>query len=172
VPPPAAAPQPTNQKAYAGRTSGNEVTVAVAVKDGRAVAYVCDGKKVEAWLEGTVADGKLSLKGKDATLEGAAGDKAALGNVTVGGKEWPFAAQAVAAPAGLYQARANVRGVVSRIGWIVEGDGKVTGAARDTKTGELLPAPAFDPNAPGATTSDGAPVLVSTVDGGTEVVGQ
>src|SRR5690349_4031166 len=84
VPPPAAAPQPTAQKAYAGRTAGDEVTVAVAVKGDRAVAYVCDGKKVEAWLEGTGAGGKLSLKGKDATLKGAAGDKAALGNVTVG----------------------------------------------------------------------------------------
>ena len=42
------------EKAYAGRTAGNEVTVAIAVKDGRAVGYVCDGKKIEAWLEGTL----------------------------------------------------------------------------------------------------------------------
>jgi hypothetical protein len=185
VPPPAAAPAATvpppppvapaaNQKAYAGRTSGNEVTVAVAVKDGRAVAYVCDGKKVEAWLEGTVSDGKLALKGKDATLDGAAGEKAALGTVTVAGKEWPFAAQAVSAPAGLYQARSSVRGVLTRIGWIVEGDGKVTGAAgRDPKTGALLPAPEFNPADPAATKNDdGAPVAVVPVDAGTEVVGK
>jgi hypothetical protein len=171
VPPPPEAPQAVAQKAYAGRSSGNEVTVAVAVKDGKAVAYVCDGKKIEAWLEGTVTDGKLALKGKDATLEAAAGDKAALGNVTVAGKQWPFAAQAVAAPGGLYEARADVRGVISRIGWIVEGDGRVTGGSRGPN-GEFVPAPSFNPNDPDATTADGRPVDVSVVDAGATVVGQ
>src|SRR6185503_14032415 len=60
APPPAAPPATSAppaaaavaEKAYAGRSAGNEVTVAIAVKDGRAVGYVCDGKKVEAWLEG------------------------------------------------------------------------------------------------------------------------
>src|SRR4051812_9660855 len=53
VPPPPPTPPPpvVVEKVFAGRSSGNEVTVAVAVKDGRAVAYVCDGKKIEAWLE-------------------------------------------------------------------------------------------------------------------------
>src|SRR4051812_14089984 len=64
--PPAAAPAanafPT-EAAYAGRTAGNEATIAIAVKDGKAVAYLCDGKQVEAWLQGTATGAALSLTG-------------------------------------------------------------------------------------------------------------
>jgi hypothetical protein len=47
---PPATPAVPAEAAYAGRTAGNEATIAVAVRDGRAVAHVCDGKEVEAWL--------------------------------------------------------------------------------------------------------------------------
>jgi hypothetical protein len=50
---PAAAPA-VAEKAYTGRSASDEVTVAIAVKDGKAVAYVCDGDNVEAWLKGTL----------------------------------------------------------------------------------------------------------------------
>ena len=96
--PAAAAPEPAPaapavaEKAYTGRSSGNEVTVAIAVKNGKAVAYACDGKKIEAWLEGTVSGDTLSLSGKTSNLTGTLDDKATFGTITVDGKEWPFSA--------------------------------------------------------------------------------
>jgi hypothetical protein len=167
-PPPAPPPPVVAEKAFAGRSSGNEVTVAVAVKDGRAVAYVCDGKQIEAWLEGSLVGDQLTLTGtKDptATLSGTVTDAAALGSVAVAGKQWPYAAKAVQAPGGIYEGRANVRGVATRIGWIVEGDGQVTGNSRPAGATVPQPAPAFDPAAPDAVTLDGVAVAVSTVGG-------
>lgn len=164
VPAPAVAEQ-----AYAGRSSGNEVTVAIAVKDGRAVAYVCNGKKIEAWLEGTLQGDQLSLQGKDgAAITGTVDDAKSLGTVAVAGKQWPYAAKTVQAPEGLYQGRANIDGVAARIGWIAV-DGTVTGNARNA-AGVVVPAPTFDPNAPEATTADGVKVDVDTVGGSDQVI--
>lgn len=185
VPPPAAAPEPAPdpapaspavtqkaavaEKVYAGRSSGNEVTVAIAVKDGRAVAYVCDGKKVEAWLEGTLTGAALDLRSADgaATVTGTLDEAKSLGTVTVGEKQWPFAAKGVVAPAGLYEGRADVRGVAGRIGWIVLGDGSQTGAVN--RGGVVAPAPELDPADLGGVAVDGVPVQVRVI-GGDDVV--
>ena len=164
---PAAAPA-VGEKAYTGRSAGDEVTVAVAVKDGKAVAYVCDGEKVEAWLEGTLTGETLALSGKTGTVTGTLDDKAAFGTVVVDGAEWPFSAQGVQAPAGLYEGRGSLRGVAARVGWIVEDDGTVTGVL--TAGGESSGAPALDPDAPGATTLDGRPVAVTAIAGDATVV--
>ncbi|MFC4947586.1 hypothetical protein [Pseudonocardia sp. GCM10023141] len=175
APPPAAAATPTKppaaavQRVYAGRSSGNEVTVAIAIKDGRAVAYVCDGKKVEAWLEGTVSGETLSLTGPNgATITGSASAANSLGTIAVGGKQWPYAAKTVDTPAGLYQGRADVKGVANRIGWIVLPDGTQTGIRY--AGGERSPAPVLDPARPAAVTIDGVPVTVETLDGDSQVV--
>lgn len=169
-PPTAAVPEPPAvvETVWAGRSSGDEVTVAVAVRDGRAVAYVCDGDRVEAWLEGTLTGDRLELAGEDASLTGTVDDVAAFGSVTVGGVSWPYSAQAVEAPEGLYDGRANVDGVAVRIGWIAL-DGTVTGGAR-AADGRLVDAPEFDPAAPGGVELDGVPVTVTPVDGSSEGV--
>lgn len=159
---PAVAPPVVAQAVWAGWSAGREVTVAIAVKDGKAVGYVCDGKKIEAWLEGTLIGDKLSLKGSGgAALDGTATAASASGTVTAGGKSWPYTAKAVKAPEGLYQARANVRGVATRIGWIVVG-GTRTGLQQSGD--ELRAAPPLDP---GGVIVDGTPVAVRT---GTELV--
>ena len=176
VPPAAAAPAPAApavaEAAYTGRSAGNEVTVALAVKDGRAVAYVCDGKKVEAWYEGTLEGPDLQLSAADGKpgITATVTDAATLGTVTVGGKDLPFAAEGVAAPAGLYEGRGNVRGVLTRIGWIVDEDGKVTGVAN--AGGTRRPAPALNPDDPTATRIDGVPVTVTALDGADQVIGR
>jgi hypothetical protein len=169
VDPPAAAPA-LGDRAYAGRSAGDEVTVALAVRDGRAVGYVCDGKRIEAWFEGTVEGGTLSLRGADgtATIAGTATESAALGSVTVAGKEWPFSAKGVDAPAGLYEGRADVRGVATRIGWIVTDDGAVTGVAN--AGGRRGPAPTLDLDDPSRVVIDGVPVAVTALDGGDRVI--
>jgi hypothetical protein len=179
VPAPAAAPVgnagPANEavaeKAYAGWTSGREASVAIAVKDGRAVAYVCDGKAMEAWLEGTLRGDQLTLESKDGstTIKGIADGSSSTGTVkTNGEKEWPYTAEGVDAPAGLYEGRADVRGVATRVGWVVTGDGEVTGLA--SAAGERRPAPALNPASPGGVTIDGVPVEVTALDGGSPVI--
>ena len=165
-PPPA---EPTVvEKAYTGRSAGNEVTVAIAVKNGKAVAYACDGKKIEAWLEGTLTGDSLSLSGKTSSITATLDDKASFGTVTVDGKEWPFSAKGVASPAGLYEGRGNVDGVAARVGWIVQEDGSVTGV--ENVGGSPKPAAALDPTNLGATMSDGSPVTVTALDGASTVV--
>jgi len=177
APPPAAPPATSAppaaaavaEKAYAGRSAGNEVTVAIAVKDGRAVGYVCDGKKVEAWLEGTLSGSDLALKSKDgkSTIAATADDKQSFGTVAVSGKEWPFAAKAASSPAGLYEGRAQVRGVLNRIGWIRLQDGSQTGVWN--RGADKVAAPVLDPARLDGVVVDGVPVTVRTI-GGADVV--
>lgn len=176
APPPAAtaAPAPAApavaQKAYAGRSSGNEVTVAIAVKDGRAVGYICDGKHIEAWLQGKVTGSTLSLKSADgaSTIVGTVDEAKSLGTVAVRDKQWPFAAKGVTAPAGLYEGRVSVKGVLNRIGWIVLPDGSQTGL--NQQGGALVAAPVLDPTHPESVTVDGTPVAVRTIGGGDAVI--
>jgi hypothetical protein len=167
---PSAAPAVAGEKAYAGRSAGNEVTVAIAVKDGRAVGYVCDGKKIEAWLEGTLSGSDLALKSKDgkSTIDATADDKQSFGTVAVGGTEWPFAAKAASSPAGLYEGRAQVRGVLNRIGWIQLQDGSQTGVWN--RGSDKVAAPVLDPARPDAVVVDGVPVTVRTIGGGDAVI--
>jgi hypothetical protein len=110
----------------------------------------------------------LSLSGKTSSLTGTLDDKATFGTITVDGKEWPFSAKGVAAPAGLYEGRGTVAKVATRVGWIVEDNGNVTGVKSANGTRE--PAPPLDPANPGATTIDGTPVAVTALDGNSEVI--
>jgi hypothetical protein len=169
-PPPAPEPPAVAERSYTGRSAGDEVTVAIAVKNGRAVGYVCDGHKIEAWFEGTLSGERLDLRGGDGrnTLTGSVTPSSTLGSVTIGKKTYPFAASGVEAPAGLYEGNASVRGVTARLGWIVTGDGSVTGVAN--MAGRREPAPALDPADPYAVEVDGVPVAVSAIDGGDAVI--
>jgi hypothetical protein len=162
--PPTTPPLPA-EAAYAGRTAGNEATIAIAVKDGRAVAYLCDGKKIEAWLEGTVEGSALSLTAAGgATVTGRLTDGAVFGQAAVKGKQWPYSAALATPPAGTYRGRVSVAGVQKRIGWNVLPDGSVTGIVSDTNG--AAPAPPLDPAARTASL-DGVPVDVELVTGRT-----
>ena len=166
----ALSPPAVAEKAYTGRSAGNEVTVGIAVKNGKAAAYACDGKKIEAWMEGTLTGDKLTLQGKTSSLTATLSEKATLGSITVDGKEWPFSAKGVQAPAGLYQGRGVLKGVAARVGWIVEENGNVTGLA--AVGNGTAPAPRIDPNAPAAVTVDGVVMTVEPVGGDQPVVGR
>ena len=88
--------------------------------------------------------------------------------MTVDGRQLPFAAKSVAAPAGLYEGRGLLKGVAARVGWIVEDNGTVTGVA--DVGGARLPAPAIDPERPAPIVVDGQPVSVAPVGGDATVV--
>jgi hypothetical protein len=147
---------------YAGRTKGRKATVAIAVRDGRAIAYVCDGARAEAWLLGKATNGRLNLASEAGDrLNARLGDGKATGRVVLGTQKWTFKVPTVQRPNGLYRANATVGGVRFRGGWIVLPDGQ-TGVA--TGSGGPGPAPPLDPNA-GAVTIDGTQVPVAAVSG-------
>jgi hypothetical protein len=162
APPPTTAPPVpvVAQAVWAGRSPGREVTIAIAVKDGRAVAYVCDGKAVEAWLDGTLSGDRLDLKGPAGQVTGTATADAATGEITVGQRRWTFDARVAGKPAGLYEGRADVRGVANRVGWIVLPDGTQVGLAR--AAGAVRPAP---PLTAGGAEIDGVAVTVRELTG-------
>jgi hypothetical protein len=85
------------------------------VRDGKAIAYVCDGKSVEAWMQGSAADGQLSLTGdKGSGVTGTYADGWATGTVTAAGKQWNFRVKSVQTPSDLYRTTATGEVVVDR----------------------------------------------------------
>ncbi|MEU8202604.1 hypothetical protein [Streptosporangium sp. NPDC049046] len=120
--------RPTPAKAdYAGRVTGNGGLIAVSVRNGKAVGYFCDGR-IEAWMKGRAADGKVTLSGRgDASLTARLSGGVAAGTLGFGGRKWSFKAPTVKKPSGLYRATALVRGADVRAGWIYLDDGTRVG---------------------------------------------
>ncbi|MEV6828737.1 hypothetical protein [Amycolatopsis sp. NPDC051102] len=160
APPKPAAPARAD---YAGRVTGGGASIAVSARDGHAIAYVCDGKKLEAWLQGVTAGGKLDLKGaRNASLTGSFDTASATGTVTAAGRTYEFTVPTAKKPAGLYRATPKVKGKSARAGWIVQPDGSQVGLLT---TGEdATAAPALDPAA-GTATVDGVPVTAEPISG-------
>jgi hypothetical protein len=157
-------PAPAREAVYTGHSSGNEMTVAVAVSGAEAAAYICDGEKIEAWLDGTVTGEQVDLQGRDgAQLTATLSDTAVLGVVTVGNDELPFSAAVAGPPAGIYEGRATVDGELNRIGWIVLPSGRQVGI--NNVGGEREPAPELDPNDIDGLEIEGVEVEVQRIEG-------
>lgn len=166
APPPPAAPPQAN---YAGRTSGNEATIAIAVEGDAASAYVCDGKQIESWLDGTIENGQLTLQGGGGDkVTGSVQDGAVFGTMRVQGKQWPYSAQPAEAPAGLYDGQGTVDGAPARVGWIVLQDGSQVGVA--DIGGVRQPAPAIDPEQLSSVELGGSVIVPQPVGGNDDVV--
>ncbi|WP_328482778.1 hypothetical protein OHS71_31880 [Streptomyces sp. NBC_00377] len=158
-PSPTATPSPSRVPAadadYAGRTDDDAAAIAVSVRDGKAIAYFCDGRTKESWLRGDVEDdGTLRLTGEHgATLDGTLQEGRSVdGTVSVGGGRHAFSADRAKKPSGLWRATATVRSAKIDGGWIVLKDGTQVGIV--TRDGEPAPAPRIDPET-GAVTVDG-----------------
>jgi len=118
-------------------------SLAIAAKKGKAIAYLCDGERIESWFKGTAAGGKLNLTGKDgATLTGLADGKTARGKIKVRDLTIDFTIGTVKKPSGLYRFASRVRGADVVGGWIVTRDGKQVGLA--TVNGALVKPSALD----------------------------
>lgn len=140
-PSPAPVPAPKVTAVWAGEVDGGGASIAISVKDGVAIAYLCDGKKTEAWLQGTAEGGKLALTGNSSSLVGTFSGGKAVGSVTVNGRKWTFTAAAAKPPGGLYRAAQFVDSAKVVCGWIVLPDGRQVGLCSGAQ-----PAPALDPN--------------------------
>jgi hypothetical protein len=149
---------------YAGEVNGGGASVAISIHRGQAIAYVCNGSVIEAWLKGTAAGGHLTMTGKGrARLSATYRSKRAVGHVVAHGIRYTFSAPAVHKPSGLYRSIAVVRGAKIKAGWIVLPDGSQVGsleANADASAPSATPAPMLDVTT--GTAQDGNTVLVAT----------
>ncbi|GLY06285.1 MULTISPECIES: serine/threonine-protein kinase [Actinoplanes] len=127
----------------AGRVDDDGGTLALSIRDGVAIAYVCDGKRVEAWLKGTAKAGRLALKGSGGSrLTGTFSAREAEGDITVEDETRGFTVGVVEKPSGLYRTTAQVRGAEVEGSWIVLPDGSQVGVL--SSDGVPGPAPSLD----------------------------
>ncbi|MBO4160443.1 MULTISPECIES: hypothetical protein [Micromonospora] len=161
TPPPSTPPAAKADSNWTGRLDGG-ATIAITVTDGKAVAYVCDGKKLEVWLKGTAADGRMKLTGKKGeVLTGSFGDGVASGEMVVGQRRWKFTAKQTSKPDPvLYRATSQQRRSGVDGGWIMLPDGSQIGVV--TRDGTAVSAPPLDP-AFGTTILDGRTVTAAPV---------
>ncbi|MFK4069103.1 hypothetical protein [Streptomyces sp. NPDC029674] len=147
---------------YAGRTDDDTSAVSVSMRDGKAVAYFCDGRDTESWLKGNVEDdGSMRLTGKHgAKLDGRITGKKVRGTVDIGEETWKFTAGKAVKPSGLYRATTEVRGAKVDGGWIVLPDGSQVGIVK--RDGKPAKAPRLDPRT-GAVLVDGDTVTARPV---------
>jgi serine/threonine-protein kinase len=168
-PTPTVTPSPTPSKSplpkasYAGRTDDDTASVAVSIRDGKAVAYFCDGRYKEAWLRGPVEDdGTMKLTAPNgAVLDGRLQQGTKIrGTVKDEGRKYAFTADKAVKPSGLWRATAKVRGAKIDGGWIVLPNGRQTGIV--TREGKATSAPRIDPET-GAVTVDGQQLTAQPV---------
>lgn len=166
---PFSAAQAAVEAVYTGRSSGNQLTLAVETEGDKAAAYLCNGRTIEAWLQGSVNGNQVSLAGnKGASLTGSLSGLNMFGTVTASaGVSFPFSAALSPHPAGIYQARIAVNGLATRIGWAVLPDGTQVGLAVAGTT--KYPAPPLD-LANGSFTLNGASFKATPVAGNETVV--
>ena len=166
---PFSAAQAAIQAVYAGRSSNGALTLAVSTDGDQAVAYVCNGHTIEAWLQGSVKGNQVNLTGnKGANLTGSLSGLAMFGVVTPDtGLSLPFSAELSPHPAGVFQARIAINGLATRIGWAVLPDGTQVGVAVIGSARQ--PAPPLD-LIDGAFTLDGGSFTAAQVAGNATVV--
>lgn len=157
-----AAAKPAPSGTYAGSVKGGGASIAIAIKGDTAIAYVCDGKKVEAWMQGDADAAALKLTGKGGAAVNAKYTGGHLsGTISTAGKKWTFKVKTVKAPSGLYRASKNVRNAKVVGGWIVY-EGEQVGMLNTD--GTETPAPPIDLTTR-TVTIDGTTVTTDVVDG-------
>lgn len=154
---------------YAGRSSGGQVTLAVSITGPKAVAYVCNGRTIEAWLQGSVTGNQVALSGHNgADLTSTISGLAMFGTVSASaGQSFPFSAALSPRPAGVYRADVQINRLATVIGWAVLPDGTEVGLAVAGAT--RYPAPTLNLSTDTFTVG-GASFKAGPVDGAATVV--
>ena len=147
---------------YAGRNLSGRIAVAVVVSGERAVAYLCDGRRIEAWLTGSAVGGELDLRGKrGARLVGRLVADRLVGEFRVAGDDYRYRIEPAGKPAGLYRAESGS----SILGWIRLPNGDVVGL----RSGPSGSAPAPRLTQGGSVRVDQQTVPISEVSGRDEL---
>jgi hypothetical protein len=157
-----------------GQVNGGGASVAVSVHGNKAVAYICNGHAVAAWVRGSAEDGKLDLTGKNGARLMVDYHKGnAAGYIMADGTTYTFSAPAVhQVPSarmqpGLYEATAVVDGVSIKAGWIVLPDGSQVGSVEYDPSSSIPPtaqAPVLN-LATGTASYDGVTLVASLISG-------
>ena len=114
---------------FVGMVTGGGSAIAISIRNGRAIAYFCNGKTMDAWMSGVLANGKLMLTGKrGAHAEVNITPGHAQGMVMVNGTPHAFSVTTANRPAGLFRATAVVNGTPVKAGWIVLASGAKIGS--------------------------------------------
>jgi hypothetical protein len=161
---------------YVSQVNGGGAAVAISVHAGKAVAYVCNGHAVAAWLRGTAKAGKLELTGKNgARLDVSYRTGKASGSITADGTKYSFSAPLVHSSSsghrrpGLYEATAMVHGVPIKAGWVVLPNGSQVGSVEYFPGSDVIPtaqAPVLDLTT-GTAQYDGVTLVASLISGST-----
>jgi hypothetical protein len=159
---------------YVARTASGGGAVAISVHAGKAVAYMCNGHAVAAWLRGTAKAGKLELTGKNgARLDVSYRTGKATGSIMADGTKYTFSAPLVHRgssghrPPGLYEATAMVSGVKIKAGWVVLPGGSQVGSVEYFADSDVAPtaqAPVLDLTT-GTAQYDGVTLVASLISG-------
>jgi hypothetical protein len=154
---------------YTGRSSGGQVTLAISINGPKAVGYVCNGRTVEAWLQGSVTGSHVSLSGHNgANLTSTISGLAMFGTVTAkAAQSFPFSAALSPRPAGVFRADVQINKLATVIGWAVLPDGTEVGLAVAGAT--RFPAPTLN-LITDTFTVGGASFKAGPVDGAATVV--
>jgi hypothetical protein len=119
---------PVARQVFSGAITGSKTSLAVVVDDRNAAAYLCDGQMLEAWFEGEVVDGRVSLIGRNgAVLNATLGDRGLSGTGSAKGAVFDFDIAPGSAPAGVYEAKVNLGQGDVRMGWAVLPGGQQVG---------------------------------------------
>ena len=114
---------------FVGMVTGGGSAIAISIRNGRAIAYFCNGKTMDAWMSGVLANGKLMLTGKrGAHAEVNITPGHAQGMVMVNGTPHAFSVTTATRPAGLFRSIAVVNGTPVKAGWIVLASGAKIGS--------------------------------------------
>lgn len=149
---------------YAGRTKEGTTTLAIAVLNGQAAAYVCDGRSVESWLRGTAKQGEVKLRARNGDqLEAKLHGGVVTGTIEIRDHRHSFAIKQAKKPAGLYRAK----GSKTTIGWIVLEDGSQVGI-ESHQNGDSKAAPKLNPDQP-KVTANGEDLTAEPVEGNEDV---
>jgi hypothetical protein len=159
---------------YVARTASGGGAVAISVHAGKAVAYMCNGHAVAAWLKGTAKAGKLELTGKNgARLDVSYRTGKATGSLMADGHKYNFSAPLVHRgssghrPPGLYEATATVHGVKIKAGWVVLPGGSQVGSVEyfaDSAIAPTAQAPVLNLTT-GTAQYDGVTLVASLISG-------
>jgi len=159
---------------YVAQVNGGGAAVAISVHAGKAVAYVCNGHAVAAWLRGTATAGKLDLTGKNgARLDVSYRSEKATGFIMADGIKYTFSAplvhrvSSVHRPPGLYEATGMVDGVSIKAGWVVLPGGGQVGSVEYDPSSAVAPtaqAPVLDLTT-GTAQYDGITLVASLISG-------
>ncbi len=119
---------PEIRTVFIGRIPNSDAVIAIATKERRVLAYVCDGKKISEWFKGAISDdNSLELQSKSgANLIVQINQKSAQGTLELSTGNYVFSALPTREKAAFYRSE----GVNRVAGWVILPNGTTKSAIR------------------------------------------